>query len=261
MQYYPCCVFYTSDSNDWSLGSAPTASHLTLPVYSSLKHNPATDQLCFSHRISLINLTEPILAGLYPPCGCLPSPCGKVCSSGWTGRACRDARVCLIPVSVRWPCWPPPTVRHPASSWRSHTRLSPAADSRHCSVLQGRQEREWHCGGFNLHYVQDDLKDLYGVKNISSKNVGHLHFSFLTSTLVFHLTCLHPSLTLSLRLMADTKVCSAAKSRVNLGLKLHGCLYETLIYPLREAGRWELEGYRAHKQHVPAFVWVLVSCS
>lgn len=66
------------------------------------------------------------------------SPCGRVCSSGWKGRACRAWMVSLTPVSVRWLCWPPPTACRPASSWCSHRKPSRVAGSRHCSVLQRR---------------------------------------------------------------------------------------------------------------------------
>ncbi len=70
---------------------------------------------------------------------------------------------------------------------------------------------------------------------------GNLQFSFQTSTLLFCLTFLHPSFSPSLRLMADIKFCSAAKSQVNLRLKLHGCLYEALIYPRRGRGMEAIE--------------------
>ena len=73
-------------------------------------------------------------------------------------------------------------------------------------------------------------------KQVSEWKFTTMCFSFQTSTLLFHLTFFQPSLTLSLRLMAGIKFCSAAKSQVNLGLKLHGCLCEALIYPQRERG-------------------------
>lgn len=87
-----------------------------------------------------------------PVLTCLSSPYGTVCSSGWTGRACRDARVFLSPVSVPWRCWPPPTESRPASSWHSRMRPSPPADTQHSSTLQ---EKHTHrAGGVNLCWIQ-----------------------------------------------------------------------------------------------------------
>lgn len=195
-----------------------------------------------SHIFSLLSRFCPRLCLV---CACLASPCDKVCSSGWTGRACTDARVSPIPVSVRWPCWPPPAARRPTSSWRSHTRPSPAADTRRCSALQGRRGRRER---MTLGWVQPKWSLLcqteHFIKVLQNAPVsttqtrsGNLQFSFQTSTLLFRLTFLHPSLTLSPRLMADIKFCSAAKKAKSSRARNCMAVYMKLWYTLRERGR------------------------
>lgn len=107
-------------------------------------------------------------------------------------------------------------------------------------------------GGFDLHsftvlYLPIDDPNVRHFMKVF-QNVMHLwvnprqeeescHFPFKPPFFVVSFNLPSPFLTLSLRRMADIKFCSAAKSQVNLGLKLHGCLYEALIYPQRERGR------------------------
>lgn len=195
------------------------------------------------------------------------SPCGKVCSSGWTGRACRDARVSLSPVSVLWRCWPPPTVCRPATSWRSHTRPSLSAGTRHCSALQ--EERVTQSGLFNLHRYSStgdpNSKHLIWVflkwKALMSIWVKLWNFVFFLSNLFavsFNLPS--PFLHSLPQAKGRHKVLQRCKKPSQPGPETAWLFIWSFDTPSERGGRWEQAGGWAHKQSVPAFVWVLV-CS